>query len=89
MGFKWNEPFAEGNSAGMAVGQPVFATTLQGGDSPNDGNYVWEWWYQFQISDAINMTPALICLSRPMRQNTPSGQTFSQLGGLVMTTFSF
>ena len=73
----------------MAVGQPVFATALRGGDTPNDGNYLWEWWYQFQISDAISVTPALIYFSRPMGQNTPSGKSFSQLGGLVMTTFSF
>ena len=89
VGLTWDDAFAEGNSAGMAVGQPVFATALRGGDTPNDGNYLWEWWYQFQISDAISVTPALIYFSRPMGQNTPSGQSFSQLGGLVMTTFSF
>jgi hypothetical protein len=29
----------------MAVGQPTFATSLKGGDTPRDGNDVWEWWY--------------------------------------------
>ena len=89
VGLMWDDLFAEGNSAGMAVGQPVFATALQGGDIPNDGNYLWEWWYSFRISDAINVTPALIYFSRPLGQATPSGESFNQLGGLVMTTFSF
>ena len=89
VGLTWDDVFAEGNSAGMAVGQPVFATALQGGETPDDGNYLWEWWYAFQISDAISVTPALIYFSRPLGQHTPSGQSFSQLGGLVMTTFSF
>ena len=89
VGLKWDDVFAEGNSAGMAVGQPVFATALRGGDIPSDGNYLWEWWYSFQISDAISVTPALIYLSRPMGQDTPSDKSFSQLAGLVMTSFSF
>ena len=89
VGLMWDDLFAEGNSAGMAVGQPVFATALQGGDTPNDGNYIWEWWYSFRISDAINVTPALIYFSRPLGQVTPSGESFNQLGGLVMTTFNF
>ena len=89
VGLKWDDVFAEGNSAGMAVGQPVFATALRGGDIPSDGNYLWEWWYSFQISDAISVTPALIYLSRPMGQDTPSDQSFSQLADLVMTSFSF
>ena len=89
VGLQWDDVFTEGNSAGMAVGQPVFATALRGGDIPSDGNYLWEWWYSFQISDAISVTPALIYLSRPMGQDTPSDQSFSQLAGLVMTSFSF
>ena len=89
VGLKWDDVFAEGNSAGMAVGQPVFGTASRGGDIPSDGNYLWEWWYSFQISDAISVTPALIYLSRPMGQDTPSDKNFSQLAGLVMTSFSF
>lgn len=73
----------------MAVGQPVFATALEGSDYPNDGNVVWEWWYKFQVSDNISVTPALFYLSRPLGQDTPSGETFNQLGGLVKTTFRF
>ena len=86
---QWDDVFLQGNKAGMAVGQPVFATTLYGDDTPDDGNYVWEWWYQFQVTDSISITPALFYLSRPLGQETPGGRRFQQLGGLVMTSFSF
>jgi hypothetical protein len=86
---EWNDVFLKGNNAGMAVGQPIFATSLKGDSSAADGNYVWEWWYQFQVTDNIRVTPALFYLSRPLGQLTPTDQTFSQLGALVKTTFSF
>jgi hypothetical protein len=89
VGLQWSDVFVKGNQFGMAVGQPVFATALKGGDSPNDGNYVWEWWYKFQVTDNISVTPALFYLSRPLGQDTPSGDSFNQLGGLIKTSFSF
>jgi hypothetical protein len=73
----------------MGVGQPTFATSLEGGSTPNDGNYVWEWWYKFQVTDQISVTPALFYLSRPLGGDTPAGESFRQLGGLVKTSFSF
>ncbi|PTT97210.1 porin, partial [Pseudomonas sp. HMWF031] len=86
---EWNDVVLKGNNAGMAVGQPMFATELESGDTPRDGNYIWEWWYQFQVTDNISVTPALFYLSRPFGQETPADTTFNQLGGLVKTTFSF
>jgi hypothetical protein len=41
------------------------------------------------MSDAISITPAVFYLSRPLGQNTPAGESFSQLGALVKTTFRF
>ena len=89
IGLQWLDAFSKGNAAGFAVGQPIFATSLYGGETPGDGNYVWEWWYKFQVTDNISVTPALFYLSRPLGQDTPSGQSLSQLGGLVKTTFRF
>ena len=92
VGLQWSDVLLIGNSAGMAVGQPVFAISQKGGQTPADGNYVWEWWYQFQITDAISVTPAAFYLSRPLGQATNvdgEQKTFSQLGGLVKTTFRF
>ncbi len=89
VGLEWNDVFLIGNNACMAIGQPVFATSLRGDETPADGQFIWEWWYQFQVTDSISVTPALFYLSRPLGANTPSDQTFQQLGGLVKTTFSF
>jgi Carbohydrate-selective porin, OprB family. len=89
VGLDWTDVFIRGNNAGMAVGQPVFATALESGDTPRDGNDVWEWWYQFQVTDNISITPALFYLSRPYGQDTPAGDTFNQFGGLVKTQFLF
>ncbi|WP_413430421.1 iron uptake porin [Synechococcus sp. Cu2B8-bc1011] len=86
---QWQDAFMKGNTAGLAVGQATFATDLTGSDSPDDGNYAWEGWYSFQVTDNITVTPALFYLSRPLGQLTPSNESFSQLGGLLRTTFTF
>ena len=89
VGLKWKDVFLLGNNAGMAIGQPVFASSLRGDQTPADGQFIWEWWYQFQVTDNISVTPALFYLSRPMGELTPDGSTFQQLGGLIKTTFVF
>ncbi len=89
LALEWSDVFLRSNQAGIAVGQPVFATSLENGEAPRDGNYVWEWWYQFHVTDNISVTPALFYLSRPYGQNTSFGDTFSQLGGLLKTSFRF
>jgi hypothetical protein len=89
VGLQWSDVFAKGNEAGMAVGQPVFTTSLRNGETPQDGNFVWEWWYKFQVTDNISVTPALFYLSRPNGQFTTAGQSSSVLGGLIQTQFRF
>ena len=93
MGWGWynfrDDAFIEGNDLGMAVGQPVFATKLEDGSTPRDGNYVWEWWYRFQVTDNISVTPSLFYLSRPGGQYTPSGKDLDVFGALVQTQFKF
>ena len=73
----------------MAFGQPPFATSLNGGETPQDGNYALEGWYKIQVTDQISVTPALFYLSRPLGANTPAGQSFDQLGALIKTSFRF
>jgi carbohydrate-selective porin OprB len=73
----------------MAVGQPVYATSLTGSIAPDDGGLLWEWWYKFQVTDNITVTPALIYLSRPLGQTTPASESLSQFGGLIKTSFKF
>ena len=48
----------------------------------------WEFWYQFQITDNIFVTPALFYLSRPLGTAT-QGESFNEFGGLVKTSFRF
>jgi hypothetical protein len=88
-GLQWSDVFVKGNNFGMAVGQPVFATSLTGSASPDDGGLIWEWWYKFQVTDNITVTPALIYLSRPLGQTTPASESLSQFGGLIKTSFKF
>jgi carbohydrate-selective porin OprB len=73
----------------MAVGQSPFATANFNGTTPQDGNYSWEWWYAFQVTDNISVTPALMYQSRPAGQSTPTGQTFNAFGGVVQVGFKF
>jgi hypothetical protein len=89
VGLQWSDVFIAGNAFGFAVGQPVFATALTDNVRPRDGNVVWEWWYKFQVSDTISITPALISFSRPLGQQTPQGDSFRQFGGLIKTSLTF
>jgi len=86
---QWSDAFAKGNSAGMAVGQPQFATSLRNGRTPQDGNFAWEWWYRFKVSDNISITPAIFYLSRPAGQYTQPNQSNNVFGGLIQTQFRF
>ena len=45
--------------------------------------------FRSQLTDNIAVTPALFYLSRPLGGDTPNGQGFNQLGGLIKTSFSF
>jgi hypothetical protein len=89
VGLQWKDAFVKANSLGFGIGQPIVATALRNGATPNDGNLVLEGWYKFQLSDHIAMMPALFYLNRPLGQETPAGRSFHQLGALVKTTFNF
>jgi len=89
IGLQWSDVLSIGNTLGMALGQPIFATALYGGGEPRDGNTVWEWWYKIQLSDNLAITPALFLLNRPLGADTPGGETFRQLGALLKTTLYF
>jgi hypothetical protein len=92
VGLQWSDAFIKGNALGMAVGQPTFIVNTGDSDfKANDGNYAWEWWYKFQVTDNISVTPALYYLSAPLGQlqKDDGGSTFTNFGGLVKTTFKF
>ena len=90
---QWSDAFKKGNSAGLAVGQPSFVTALRGGQTPQDGNYAWEWWYKIKMSDQISITPTFFYLSNPSSAgpNSPgtNGTGANVFGGFLATTFKF
>ena len=65
------------------------ATDLRGGGTPADGQFIWEWWYQLQVTDTISVTPALFYLSRPMGNAMAASESLRQVGALVKTSFQF
>jgi len=108
VGLNWRDLFAKGNALGFAVGQPTFITSLTGLDGDDidtyDGNYAFEVYYKFQVTDNIAVTPSLFWLSRPRGSLSAAGSSaktvildpdFSDgsdlgtLGGLIQTTFRF
>ena len=99
VGLQWSDVFLKGNSAGMAVGQSTFVTNVdwdsdyEGDEWVGDGQYAWEWWYKFQVTDNISVTPALFYLSAPrgqvFRTAGDRDATFNNFGGLIKTTFKF
>jgi hypothetical protein len=96
VGLQWSDAFIKGNALGMAVGQPTFITGC--GDicdkTPHDAGYAWEWWYKFQVTDNISVTPAIFYLSNPLGQAgyaiTRDGDAaLTNFGAIVKTTFKF
>jgi hypothetical protein len=84
----------------MSAGTPRFNTAAagQGGQSgAYDSNYLWEWWYKFQVTDNISITPAIYYISNyngqygQVNQTTgsTSGAADNLFGGLLKTTFKF
>ena len=96
VGIQWEDAFLEGNALGFAVGQPTFVTSLDTDsgvdDSVADGNYAFELFYNFQVTDNISLTPAVHYFSRPLGDGKLTGtgtETFNSFGGMVKTTFTF
>jgi Carbohydrate-selective porin, OprB family/S-layer homology domain len=93
VGLQWKDAFIKGNSAGVAVGQPSFVTATRNGATPFDGNYAWEWWYKFQVTDKIAVTPLLFLLTNPSSAGTQGTDTTATnggvFGGLVTAQFKF
>jgi len=93
-GFQWDNAFIKGNAAGVAFGQPSFSNTAAQSDP-----WLVEWFYRFQVSDNISVTPTLfygtgISNTRSSSSgggsgNSANGTTFQGLGGVIQTTFKF
>jgi len=93
-GLQWDDAFIKGNSLGMGVGQAQYLAKLAAGGTPDDSNYMWEWWYKFQMTDNISVMPAIYYISDYNGGNGKTGPNGSKtnsnaFGALVKTTFKF
>ena len=89
VGLQWSDVLAKGNSFGMGLGQPSFATATRNGAPDESGVWAWEWWYQWQLSDAISVTPAVFYLNNPQGSLQGIEGGGNQFGALVKTSFRF
>jgi hypothetical protein len=99
VGLQWSDVFIKGNAAGMAVGQPTFLTSVSAGPAVFggpaaataivDGNYAWEWWYKFQVTDNISVTPAFFWIENSQVQGGTTSSGDDTYGALIKTTFKF
>ena len=61
------------SALGYAVGQPQFVFEVEDDSNDDfvaDGGYAMELWYSFQVTDNIQITPAVYWLSRPLGDDT-------------------
>jgi hypothetical protein len=85
VGLQWSDVLGKGNSFGMGLGQPAFANATRNGTATESGVWAWEWWYRWQVTDAISVTPALFYLNNP--GGSQGGR--DQFGALIKTSFQF
>ena len=79
VGLQWQDAFVAGNTAGVAVGQAPSAETAGVSDAT-----MLEFFYKFQVTDNISITPALFYVDGNQRY-----QDSSKFGGIVQTRFAF
>ena len=95
VGLEWSDVFMEGNAFGVAVGQPTFITDIDVKNTADEddflagGGFAWEFFYKFQVTDYITVTPALHYLSKPFANTQRGDNALDAMSGLVKTTFSF
>jgi hypothetical protein len=79
VGLQWADAFVAGNTAGVAVGQAPSAETAGVSDAT-----MLEFFYKFQVTDNISITPALFYV-----ENNQRYQDSSKWGGVIQTKFTF
>ena len=93
VGLEWDDVFTDGNSLGLAFGQPTWIGKVSGdegalGNVEDTPGYAWELFYKFQVTDNITVTPALTWLTRPYSDDAANDHV-DAISGLVKTTFKF
>tara|TARA_B100001250_G_scaffold174283_1_gene149909 strand:- start:264 stop:1283 length:1020 start_codon:yes stop_codon:yes gene_type:complete len=89
LGLGWKDVLIDGNSAGVAYGSRMAATSYKGSSStedPSEDNKVWEAYYSFKVNDGVSVTPAVFGGSDIGNTAT---QAFDITGAVVLTEFKF
>jgi len=86
VGLQWKDVFAKGNSAGFAVGSPLYVTSSSTGAQENTPGYMYELFYKFRVSDNISVTPSVFWISKNYNDGNNGEGTY---GGVIQTTFKF
>ena len=89
VGLQWDNAFVKANAAGVAFGQPSYAT-CPGDQSAQCQPFLVEWFYRIQATDNISITPTLFygsCINNGGGASNASAYT--GLGGVIQTTFKF
>ena len=88
VGLNWKDAFIDGNKLGIGFGTySSYATSVEGDNDPDDGNFAIEGYYDFQVTDNITMTPAVFWIQNADGDASLDGS--DTLGGLIKTTFKF
>ena len=97
IGLNFKDVFIEGNKAGFAIGGvPTVSTNDSGWGTDGSMPIALETWYQFQVTDNINVTPGVFWVSGQTEQKTGKygqvsvdGSSGDVWGGIVKTEFKF
>ncbi|MCP9777637.1 MULTISPECIES: iron uptake porin [unclassified Cyanobium] len=86
VGLQWKDVFAKGNSAGFAVGSPLYVTSSSDNGVDQTPGYMYELFYRFRVSDNISVTPAVFWITKNYNDGNAGEGTY---GGVIQTTFRF
>ena len=91
LGLGWKDVFLKGNSAGIAVGPPLYVTsssapsTLKNAGYNNPG-YMFEFYYRYQVTDGISITPSIVYITKNWNDANAGDSTW---GGYIQAKFNF
>jgi hypothetical protein len=77
-GLQWDDVFMKGNTAGIALGMPLYVEGASG--------MMYEVFYRYKVSDNISVTPSLFWISNSYNDRNNGS---SSLGGVIQTRFTF
>ena len=78
VGLQWKDVFVKGNTAGFALGMPLFVEDASG--------MMYEIFYKYKVSDNISITPSIFWIDNNYNDLNAGGSTW---GGVIQTTFRF